>query len=516
MISLNYRLRLIAKKYTLSSATQYGLLLGVTLLATLLRFYRLGEWSFWIDEIFTVLRAQTQFATIEAIQQNIFPVRNWIPLSLIFTGGALNLLGTNEWSARLVSAVIGILSIPVLYFPIKKMFGWSVGLLAVLLLSVSPWHIYWSQNARFFTSLMLFYTLAIFAFFFGLEQDRLAYILLFTFLTYLATSERLLALFIMPVVVGHLLLLKILPFEKPPGLRFRNLLFFILPGIAIISIELYSYISSGTLQFFAYDWFFLYRSDDPLRLLSFIGFDISVPLMCFAFFSGVYLMFHKSRAGLLIFLGAVVPVVLLLLMNPFIFTKDRYAFVTLPSWIILGAVGIRQIFSDTRGHGKILAVGLLFVVLADAAGLNLMYYHVNNGNRRDWKGAFAMVKQRSKQDDLYVSYWPELGQYYLKEEVISWEEIDPDTVLESAKRYWFVLDSETIYANKEMKTWVEQNARLIDVKYLRTPDDFYLRIYLFDPNHNTIIDHRKITKRGDKIFHRSVPSIFIESRPSRL
>ena len=41
--------------------------------------------------------------------------------------------------------------------------------------------------------------------------------------------------------------------------------------------------------------------------------------------------------------------------------------------------------------------------------------------------------------------------------------------------------SETAWGNKEMKWWVEQNAQLIEVYYLRTPDDFYLRIYLYDP-----------------------------------
>jgi hypothetical protein len=37
-------------------------------------------------------------------------------------------------------------------------------------------------------------------------------------------------------------------------------------------------------------------------------------------------------------------------------------------------------------------------------------------------------------------------------------------------------------ANPKVKAFVEKNGRLIDVRYLRTPDDFYLRIYLFDPN----------------------------------
>ena len=272
-------------KFETNPYYQYGLLLLITLLALMLRLYKLGEWSFWIDEIYTINRAQVHYADLEAIFRNIPPNRNWVPLSLIATEGVLNIFGINEWSARLVPSLIGIISIPTLYFPIRRLFGSPVALIAVLLLAMSPWHLYWSQNTRFYTSLLLFYSLALFAFFFALERDRLGYILLFIGLTYLATSERLFALFIGPVVAGYLLLLKILPFEKPPGFRVRNIILIILPGIAAALIELYSIVIAGQSRFFGdFGWFFLYHTDDPIRMLGWIGFNIGIPLMCLAFF----------------------------------------------------------------------------------------------------------------------------------------------------------------------------------------------------------------------------------------
>jgi hypothetical protein len=33
----------------------------------------------------------------------------------------------------------------------------------------------------------------------------------------------------------------------------------------------------------------------------------------------------------------------------------------------------------------------------------------------------------------------------------------------------------------ETKNWIEQNAELIDVLYLRRENEYYLKIYLFDP-----------------------------------
>jgi mannosyltransferase len=139
----------------------------ITVLAAGPRFFRLGEWSFWIDEIYTLNHAQNHFASLELILKHIPPFRNWVPISVNLTAQVVNQLGVSEWTARLVSAVMGILTIPILYFPLKKIFGVQVTLIALLLLAVSPWHIFWSQNARFYTSRMLFYALALFSCFYA-------------------------------------------------------------------------------------------------------------------------------------------------------------------------------------------------------------------------------------------------------------------------------------------------------------------------------------------------------------
>jgi len=476
------RLESRAQSISTQSWFNYLLLILITGLGAGFRFFKLGQWSFWIDEIFTINHALRHYGNLQLALENIPPATNWVPTSVILTAQALNLFAVSEWSARLASAVIGTLSIPVLYFPLKKIFGNQVTLIALLLLAVSPWHIEWSQTARFYTGLMLFYTLALIFYFYGLERDRPLYILIFMFLFYLATSERLFAVFLVPVVLGYLLLLKILPFERPPGFRARNLLLTLLPIAAAVSIEVLSLIKDGTSRFLGgFDWFFLYRLDDPFRLLSFIGFEVGVPLMCFSIFCGIYLVYKRSRAGLLLIVSAVVPIVLLLALNPFIFTKTRYIFMTLPSWIILGAVGIREILNETKSHGKILAVGLLFVFLADAAGSDLLYYQVNNGNRLDWKGAFSLVREQSQAGDELVTWFPEWEGYYWDQEILLWQDLDPEFVVSSGKRFWFILDDETQWGNTRMKSWMEENAELIKVLYLRRENDTYLKIYLYDP-----------------------------------
>lgn len=465
---------------------QYVWLAAITAFAATLRFYRLGEWSFWIDEIFTINHAVSHFSSAELLLKNIPPSRNWIPISVIMGAQALNLGGINEWSARLAPAIIGILTVPILYFPTKKIFGQRIALLSVLLLAVSPWHLFWSQNARFYTSLMLFYTLALFAFYFGIEEDKPMYLFLFFALVYFAASERLTALFIFPVVVIYLAMAWILKFEQPKGMNSRNLLIISLPLLIGGAIELYSWIVNGESRFFAdFTWFSQYQIDDPFRLLVFVGNNIGIPLIMMALFSGLFLLRARSRPGLLMFVSATVPLLVLLLANLFIFTKDRYVFITLFSWIMLAVVGINEIVSSLQVHSRWLMIAVFFMLFAHALNDVLLYYQANHGNRLPWKSAFSSVEEHAREQDVIVAFWPEFHPYYAAQTISAYEDVDLKSILASHKRYWFVLDSETIWTNGEVKTWLEGNAELTEVWYLRRPENNFLRVYLFDPDRNT-------------------------------
>lgn len=465
---------------------QYVWLFMITLFAAVLRFYRLGEWSFWIDEIFTINHAVSHFSSIALLLNNIPPSRNWIPISVIMDALALNMGGINEWSARLAPAIIGILTIPILYFPTRKIFGSRIALISLLLLAVSPWHLFWSQNARFYTSLILFYTLALFAFHFGIEEDKPSYLFIFFILVYLAASERLSALFIFPVVLIYLASLWVLRFDKPKGLNFRNILIITAPLFIGSAIEFYSRIVNGESRFLAdFSWFFQYQVDDPLRLLVFVGNNIGIPLMVMALFSGLFLLRVRSRPGLLMFVSATVPLLILLLANLLIFTKDRYIFITLFSWIILAVVGINEIASGLQAHSRWLVIAVFFVLFAYAMNDVLLYYQANHGDRLPWKSAFSSVEEHAREQDIIVAFWPQFHPYYAVQPIHAYEDLDLETMLASDERYWFVLDSETIWTNAEVKTWLESNAELIDVWYLRRPENNFIRVYFFDPARNT-------------------------------
>ena len=132
---------------------------GIVLLAAALRFIHLGEWSFWADEIYT-LRDAAQFPK---------PLRlNPLPYAAVSL--CLKLFGTSEWSARLAPALIGTASVPLTLALGRRLLGMRVGLIASALAAVSPWHLYWSQNARHYAFAFFFALLAAWAFYAAFEK----------------------------------------------------------------------------------------------------------------------------------------------------------------------------------------------------------------------------------------------------------------------------------------------------------------------------------------------------------
>lgn len=56
-------------------------------------------------------------------------------------------LGMNVWSTRLPGALMGTLAVPLLFWLVRAWYGNRAGLLAALLLAISPWHIHLSRLA---------------------------------------------------------------------------------------------------------------------------------------------------------------------------------------------------------------------------------------------------------------------------------------------------------------------------------------------------------------------------------
>ncbi len=447
-----------------NASLQYLFLVAITLLAAALRIYKISEWGFWIDEIYTIERATGDLDSL------------LIPLSTRLVSIPLGTLGMGEFSARIVPALVGLISIPIFFFPIRKITNGTTALLATLLLALSPWHLYWSQNARFYSALMLFYGLAGLCLFIWLEGNSIWYMLLSMGFIGFAMLERGTTLFIFPVFIFYIIALYILPIEKPPGLTWRNLAIFFIP---IFLLGLLVVFSTGNL--FSFFSKIIGHQHNPIRVFLSVIYDVGLPLFLLAIFGGVYSIFQKNRLGLFLIIGTLVPLLILVVIAPFTQAFSRYVFQTLIFWIILGAMAIKALIDNVSGYGKFLALGIALLLVADAFSQDILYYSYQNGNREDFKGAYQVIADNKMPDDVIVAGWPEIGRYYLDEPVQNASEVKRSEIANSENRVWFVVDNRSGFPAK-LQEWIEKNTQLIGVRDVYIPGKLLMmRVYLYEP-----------------------------------
>lgn len=461
---------------------QVVLLAAVTLLAAALRFYKLGAWSFWGDEILSVAEVNDGF--------NFNIIRKSLALTLIEL--SITWLGVSEWSARLVPALIGVVSVPVLYFPIRKMLGRAVGLLSIVLLALSPWHLYWSQNARFYTLLMLFYALALLLFYLGLEGDRPLYLLGSVLFLGLAARESLLALFLVPVLGSYLMLVIVLPVKKPAGFsHLRRLSVLLIPGLLVAAYFAWPYMTTYRL-----DWLqgFSRTNNPPIWLAAGVAYYVRLSTVCMAAGGAAFLLLRRKgdrrqRAGLLLSVSALLPLLLLMVLSTFHYSANRYVFATLPSWLILAAVGGVELLRWTANNARNgldprwLAAGALLFLLVDPLGEAALYFQYQNGNRDDWRAAFAYIDARRAPEDRVVAPQRELAEYYLGERASHLAQIDLAQIEAGEQTVWFVENLNAAELYPDVVRWLKREAELrgvfdVSVK-ART---FTMRVYRYVPS----------------------------------
>jgi len=124
-------------------------LLGILLLASFLRFYRLDAQSFWNDEGNSARIAErTVQLIVEGAAGDIHPPGYYLLLHC-WRG----LVGQSEFALRAFSVFAGLMAVTFTYTLGRRLFGVVTGLLAAFLAALSPLAIYYSQEARMYALL---------------------------------------------------------------------------------------------------------------------------------------------------------------------------------------------------------------------------------------------------------------------------------------------------------------------------------------------------------------------------
>src|SRR5436305_721072 len=97
--------------------------------AAALRFYRLDQWSLWLDEGVQYYETAQPLAKLYA---NLFPQE--MPAFFIISHALMKIgLGGDPWSLRALPAVLGTATVPLVYLLGRELFGRAAGLFAALI-----------------------------------------------------------------------------------------------------------------------------------------------------------------------------------------------------------------------------------------------------------------------------------------------------------------------------------------------------------------------------------------------
>lgn len=142
------------------------LLIAVLAAAAALRLHGLGGQSFWIDEVFSIRDAREPLHEILVNGWFLWSgteVQHTTPLYFLLLHAVLQFTSAEFWT-RLPSVVVSVADVGVLYLLGRELFDRRVGLTAAGLLALSPLHVWYAQDVRWYAALSLLVTLSYLAF----------------------------------------------------------------------------------------------------------------------------------------------------------------------------------------------------------------------------------------------------------------------------------------------------------------------------------------------------------------
>lgn len=182
------------------------------LISLLLRVYHIGFSSFWFDEAGVALAITSpDLAGMFAIQQTHVMA---MPLDYLI-GWLVARFCQSDACLRMPSAVWGALTIPLVYILARRFVSKPAAALSALMLALAPFHIYYSQELRFYASLAFFYTLATLLLWEALQKPSLGRWAAFTLVAVVGSYFH---IYVTLVFVNGLALL--LARQGEPGQRF--------------------------------------------------------------------------------------------------------------------------------------------------------------------------------------------------------------------------------------------------------------------------------------------------------
>lgn len=414
--------------------------LAAALVIGLVRFFRLGEWSLWFDEAATWTDAHSSLQDSEITN----------PIGYRLIQAVVSLLGgtPDELSLRLLPAIVGWCVIPLTWWAFKPWAGSRRGALAALLVAASSWHVYWSQNARFYT-MAQFVSLAGAAFALrGLWSGR-------AWLAVIGLAIAGSAALLHPSAGLMLPALALAPWALKAA-RTPMSRTFTRPAVAMAALFALGVLLRIDWVRTTWETYALHKSQsDPAHFVLTCGFFLTPLWLCAALVGFVCAIRERDEFHLFAASVALLVIAAALVMSTLARISAQYVFVVLP-WIAILACAPLESLASFSARSCALAWAWSCLLVLPTLVTTALYFTVRRGERPQWREAYEFVWNQREPDDLVLGMAATVGEFYLaprstelRQTVhISW--LDrwrarlPEIWARRARRAWYIVNPEEL------------------------------------------------------------------------
>src|SRR5271157_198461 len=465
---------------SLVTASRYiQTLIVLAVIGIFLRFYNLGFNSLWLDEASTYSISVRSFADIWQVTAS----GEFNPPLFYWVEHVMLMLGNNEIILRFIPALLGVLTIPLFYLIGKEYLDRNVGLIAAAACAVSPFLIYYSQEARAYMMMLFFVALATIFFLNAMKSGSLTHWILFGIFSALAFWSHFYAFVMIAALVLYALI------EWAPRIRteLANLKMLV-AGVGVF-VLLSLPLIIVTLQLFV-----LRTSSAPTYGVQGLGIitetfsqvsgmnDIAMYMLVALFIVGIIQAFSIGKnKGIFLVLITVLTFVISYILSFKMPMLPRYL-IFLSIVFFLGiAVSYRLV--NSLWNSKAVVYGFVIVLFVISAPVLAGYY--SGYSKEDWRGFSAALEQKTVPGDIVVSVPGYISQpldYYYSSTKVQAKEYGATTAADLEKissesgnsTIYFVVTGDINAAdpNGDAVMWLKNNTQLVGTDATQT-------IYLF-------------------------------------
>jgi 4-amino-4-deoxy-L-arabinose transferase-like glycosyltransferase len=406
----------------LRTGPQSAFCILLILLAFALRVYRLDALSLRGDESFTVLFSANP---LPQLLEGIRTVEPNPPLYYLLLHGLMFLFGQGDFAMRYVSALFGVLAVPLVYqlgrefIPGDQRLSHVVGLLAAFLLASNPYQIWHSQDVRNYTLWPALSLASLYLLLRALRENRrslwIGYVVTALLSLYTHYYDAFVVLF--ENVFVFLVYRRDRPLLKRWLLAQAILAALYLPWPLFASSRPFTYVD--VTDYVPGLWGIVRQSLTIFTLgetLPHLLVTALLPALALLLALGLGFAFRLDRrafAFLLLYLAVPILCVFLLAQWRPLF-RERYLNVIAPAYTLAFALGLAALARLRRGPALAMVVGLAVLVIPTGLSLSHYTFDPRYAKSPDWRGLAAYLEAQARAEDVIVQNYPDptLEYYY--------------------------------------------------------------------------------------------------------